>query len=146
VRVLHVDSDGGAWDPAFSDDGHYLAAGCLDTTVVWDLRQKAVAAVYEGHGDNAAIADSGETHPFRAVGRQLVTRIEEKARDRIVGVFPGEYTLASPDGMTWAGSDGNHVFLYRLEGESRGAARLLAKLFTAANAPRSGKGDGFAPE
>jgi hypothetical protein len=71
----------------FCNDGDRLVASCEKRTVIWSVGTKAVEAVYEGCGDNMAVADSGKKHPYRALADQLVTQIEEKAHDRFVGVF-----------------------------------------------------------
>ena len=130
--VLRSDLEGVLLCPAFSDDGRWLVATCsdkVDHTVVWDMTTRLQHTLIRGSGDNAAIANWKAGHSFLAIRIGLDTYVRRARDGRTVAVFPGRCTTAGADGRTWAGGDGNHVGLYRIEGCDTPEEALLLALW-----------------
>ena len=129
LKIFDMDSMGPAWNLTFSSDSLRLVASTKEKTIVWDVPKRNVKAAFVGVGDNVSISGTPWESPLRALSSGGMTRIEERRSDRILAVFPGEYTCASPDGVTWAGSDGSHLFVYRLQDARLPEIRLLQAVF-----------------
>ena len=107
---------------SYSPDGRRVVSGSADNTVrVWDAETGKCLEVIRGTGDVAAIAAGPSRLPWRALARGLETVIESQATGSPVAWFPAALRLITthPSGRTWAGADGNHLYILTLEGEAK---------------------------
>jgi WD40 repeat protein len=105
---------------AFSSDGRRLVSGSHDnTTRVWNADSGICIDTIEGRGDVVGIARASGSHRcWRAFISRLETTIEPSRFGESISRFPVAFNeLAShPNGVSWAGVSGNHLYIVTLEG------------------------------
>jgi WD40 repeat protein len=104
---------------AFSPDGRRLASWSWHNTLrVWDTASGACLQIIEGRADFSAIACVLLQFPWRAVAGTLETAIAAALTGEPVAWFPRalENIATHPSGRLWAGTAGNHLCLFALEG------------------------------
>ncbi len=113
-------NEGGVSGVAFSPDAlRIVSRGWWDKRVrVWDAITFTSVEILEGIGDEAAIAAGAAKFRWRALSRELEIVIEEAASGRPVAWFPTpfDHISTSPNGLAWAGSVANHLYVITLEG------------------------------
>jgi hypothetical protein len=85
---------------------------------VWDAETEECLEVIEGARYSEAIAADPNHFPWRAVGRRAETVIEPSIGNEAVAWFPINLNHISthPSGRVWAGSEGNDLYIIKLEG------------------------------
>jgi WD40 repeat protein len=106
---------------AFSPDGARLVSGARDQTLrTWDIGSGLYLAVAAGAGDVAAIAAGSSAYPWLALLQPLETVIQSAATKRPVAWLANMVfgLVTHPDGRTWAGVSGPHLYVFTLEGKA----------------------------
>jgi WD40 repeat protein len=86
--------------------------------LAWERRGRKPVEVIRGRGDVVAIAIGAPPFPWRAISRGLETVIESSATGEPLAWFPMSvgHIVTHPSGRNWAGSVGNYMCLFSLEG------------------------------
>ncbi|NUQ65362.1 MAG: hypothetical protein HUU20_23085 [Pirellulales bacterium] len=112
---------------AFSADGRHIVSQALDGTLrIWEARSGVCLGSREGIVDTAALAAGPMRFSWRAVCRSVDTAIESSQTDAAAAWFPASYVFqvaTHPGGRAWAEAEGNHLYLFVLEGECGGLDR-----------------------
>jgi WD40 repeat protein len=108
---------------SFSPDGRRLVSRSKDQTVrVWEAQTGTCLEVLQGTADPTAVAAESPVYPWRALGQTLETVIETAASGQPLAWFSEfleqfvTHPVTHPSGRTWAGSIGNYLCLFTLEG------------------------------
>jgi WD40 repeat protein len=104
---------------AFAPDGRSIVSRGFDNTIrIWDLVQAIQVKCLPGETDVAAVAAGFKRFPWRLITNRLETAILDGSTGTPVAWFPAALfrTATSLVRCTWAGSDGNHLHLFTLEG------------------------------
>ena len=105
---------------AFSPGGDFVVSGSRDNTVrVWDGAMGDCLDVIPGHGDVQAIAAGLPQFPLRALSQGEETLVERVDSRQPVAFFPVSLKRITthPNGRTWAGVSGRHLYIITLEGD-----------------------------
>jgi WD40 repeat protein len=104
---------------AYSPDGRRIVSRAGSVMRVWDAASGECLQEIQGSGDVNSVAAAGETFLWRAMRQSLETVIEPAGGGEAVAWFPAELLriAAHPSGRIWAGADGRHLYLIRLEVE-----------------------------
>jgi WD40 repeat protein len=103
----------------YSPDGRYIVSGSLDRAVrVWDAASGECLDAFQGSANITHVVEAS-VFPWRAVSLDLETVIEPAGGGAAVAWFPAAIVnrVTNPSGRSWAGSNSNHLYLIRLEGE-----------------------------
>ncbi len=102
----------------YSPDGFQLASGADDQTVrVWNGLSGACLEVLSGGRDIPDWAAGADYFPYQALERNQETVIVATQQGHETAWFPTPLHCSTyPSGRTWAGVEGNYVYLFTLEG------------------------------
>jgi len=92
-----------------------------DTVRVWDSERGQCLEVLQGFADVTAIALGAAEFPVRALVRRPQTVIEYGDTGNLLVQFPVRLhrVTTHPSGRTWAGPNGNRLYIITLEGGDR---------------------------